>query len=233
MAGTKIKGIFVPPGGRQALKARFLDFGFRHNPDALRRLATDVRSKLMTPREWAKLYRLEGTWVEVWVGDTLEDWVRQPYLVSAIDQLASTEQPRTILYPPPRDESTAADMFTFSVSQIPTSKLSLGITMGGSFGDDEPDDDWERFKFQMHSQLDYALHRYQPIALRQGASREILLPKDLLTKLEVTAAYYFCGMSLERILPRLRERVGDRATLHRWIKKVAKLLDIPMKRRRR
>ena len=104
--------------------------------------------------------------------------------------------------------------------------------MGGSFGDDEPGDDWLRFTKQMHAQLDHALNWYQLLALREGTSREVLVPKDLLTKLEVAGVYFFCNMSAERILRVLVEKVGDRTTPHRWIQTAAKLLDIPMKRRR-
>jgi hypothetical protein len=110
MANTKNKTVFVPPGWRQALKARFLDFGFQHNPDALTLLATEVRSGKITPLQWANQHHLGATWVEEWVHDVLEAWRSQPYLVSEIDQLGNAKLPPNIYYPAPRDESTADDV---------------------------------------------------------------------------------------------------------------------------
>ena len=57
MARFKDEPVFVPPGWPQAF---------------------NIRNKGMTPREWAKHYGLEETWVEVWIADTLETWEKQP-----------------------------------------------------------------------------------------------------------------------------------------------------------
>jgi hypothetical protein len=231
MARSSKKPVFTSPGWHQALKARFLNFGFRHNPDALRLLATEVRESKITPQQWANQYHLGGTWVEEWVGDVLIAWGNQPYLVSEVDQLGNTDLPPTVYYPAPRDESTADDVFSFSVNGIPNSKLSLGITAGGSVPEGEPDDDWLQFKKQMHGNLDRALDWYQQNALDLGSSREVLIPNDLFRKTEVTAVYFFCAKNPAQILPILLERVGDRTTVHRWIQEITKLLDIPMKKR--
>jgi len=231
MARSKNKTVFAPPSWRRALKARFLDFAFRRNPNALRILAIEVRAGKITPRQWVDQYQLGGTWVEEWVADVLDAWQMQPYMFSEIDRLGNTKLPPSIYYPPPRDESTADDVFSFKVDTVPTSKLSIGITAGGSIPDGEPDDDWLRFRKQMHANLDRALDWYHQNALDLGASREVLIPNDLFRKTEVTAVYFFCAKSPEQILPNLVERVGDRTTLHRWIREISKLLDLPTKKR--
>lgn len=227
MARTKNKPVFTSPRWQQALKALFLHFAFHHRPEALRRLVTEVRNNAITPQDWANLYGVAGTWVEVWVADTLEAWKTQPYLLADLDQAGNT-----VLYPPPRDESTADDVFSFSVSAIPLAKLSLGITMGGSLPDGQPEDDWLRFKEQIHRSLESALESYRQRAAQLGASREVLVPKDLLLKTEATAVYFFCGKNPGQLLKLLKQKVGDRTTVYRWIREIAKLLEMPMKRRR-
>lgn len=231
MARSKNKLAFVPPDWHQALRARFLDYGFLHNPSALRQLATDVRSNAMTTRQWASQYHLEETWVEEWVGDVLEVWRNEPYLVSEVAQRGDVKPPGTIRYPLPRDGRTADDPFSYSVSTVPTSNLSLGITMGGSVPDDEPDDDRLRFRKQVHTNLDHALDLYYERVVCKNARREVIVPKDLLRKTEVTAVYLFCSVSPENMLPKLLETVGSRITVYRWIKQIADLLEIPIQKR--
>jgi hypothetical protein len=229
MAGKKKAKVFAPPGWRQALKCQFLNFAFVHNRHALQLLAVDVKNGSMTPHEWAKSFNLAGTWVEEWAQDTLEFWVMFPDLGPEGSNPGNNEQPIEVSYPPPCDEKNDADVFSFKISVVPISKLALGITVGGSLRKDEPEDDWQRFKKRVHASLDFALEEYCQNAVRSGASDELLVPSDLDLKVEVTAAYFFCGMSPAQLRYRLVTKVGDNSTVYRWIKEIAKLLNIPMK----
>ena len=211
MARPKDKPVFTPPGWRQALKSWFLHYAFHHHPEALIQLAAEVRSSVITARQWAKRYDVAETWVEEWAGDALETWWIHPNLLSP-----------SILYPPPQDDSTTDDVFSFKVALLPPSKLSLGITMGGIIQDVE-DDDWKRFKKQLHQSLEDALNSYR------AKASETLIPRDLLRKTEAAAVYFFCGMIPEAILPKLDEKVEEASTVYRWIKEIANLLELPMR----
>ena len=231
MARTAKKPVFASPDWNRALKARFLDSGFRHNQEALRQLAVDVRAGTVTPQQWAEQFSLGETWVEEWAQDVIDYWEVVQYPVPDLARLDATRSV-TIVYPPPRDGSKENDLFSFSVETVPTSKLSIGITMGGSV-EGEPDDDWNRFKAQMHANLERALDSYRQKALCSGASREVRIPNDLLRKADVTAFYFFRQMSPRQIISQLVERVGAETTVYRWIKEIATLLDLPMRSRQR
>src|SRR5271169_3966558 len=126
MAGKSRPQVFGMPTWRQALRAKFLDFGFRHNPDALRLLATQVKNGLMTPRAWVDSFDLGDTWVEEWVNDTLAYWKDRPDSCPDFPEPQTNGQPAVLSYPPPRVAQNAEDVFEFSVRGVPVSKLSLG-----------------------------------------------------------------------------------------------------------
>jgi hypothetical protein len=178
MARKKREMTFVCPGWEQAVKALFLSFGLAHNLNALHQLATDVRDGKMTVRQWANQYGLGKSWVEEWAQDTLCAWRDEPLLIAELTRLVDRRgpDPKNIQYDPPREHCKAADFFRFTASAgpftyrvltIPTSKLSIGVTMGGSV-EGEPDDDWLRFRQRMHEQFDLAFNRYQTRAERSS-----------------------------------------------------------------
>ena len=166
--------------------------------------------------EWATRYGLGETWVEGWAKEVIATWEMEPYLIGDLDR-PNGNRPN-ILYPQPRDARKPADEFKFSVSTMPTSKLSIGILAGGSKKD--PDDDWLRFKKQTKDNLDRAIERYRKHALASGASREVVMPKELRLKIETAALYFFCEMSPQTLLQNLIMRVGAETTVYRWIKKL-------------
>jgi hypothetical protein len=65
---------FEPPGFVQATRARFLEFARLHNSPAFRLLATRVWPDEMTVHDWAKLFHVDGTWVEEWARDAIRQW---------------------------------------------------------------------------------------------------------------------------------------------------------------
>ena len=229
MARSTDKRVFTTPAWIQAAKCWFIDYGFRHNPDALGRLATEVRTGEITPREWATRYGLSETWVEGWAKEVIATWEMEPYLIGDLDR-PNGNRPN-ILYPQPRDARKPADVFNFSVSTMPTSTLSAGILAGGSR--ENPGDDGRRFKKQMRDILERALEQYEKHVLTSGASREIVVPRAPYLKIETAALYFFCEMSPQTLLQNLIMRVGAETTVYRWIKEITKLLDLPMKRRGR
>src|ERR1039458_5665371 len=63
---------FEPPGFKQAVLARFIEYARRHGSAALHLLATDVWRGEMTLDAWAKSFNVAGTWVEAWAQDVRE-----------------------------------------------------------------------------------------------------------------------------------------------------------------
>ena len=106
--------------------------------------------------------------------------------------------------PKPDDEHTDADVFNFTVSVLPKSRLADGLTRGGRAPSGLSD--WEAFKREMHAALEYQLNEYrywrfvvdgeQP---PKRASREVIIPKDLDLYLQKAAVYYFGEMKIEEI----------------------------------
>src|ERR1035438_2836723 len=64
---------FEPPGFKQAVRARFIEYARRHGSAALHLLATDVWRGEMTLDAWAKSFNVAGTWVEAWAALTRRD----------------------------------------------------------------------------------------------------------------------------------------------------------------
>jgi hypothetical protein len=240
MAGKPRQQAFVGPRWKRAIKAKFLDFGFRNNPDALKRLTTEVKSGEITASAWAKSYDLGGTWVESWAEHTLSVWELRPDLCP--------ENLFDVRYPPPDDEHTQKDifkfsfrgvpdaehthpeMFKFSFSGVPESKLSLGLTLGGAFGNNA-EDDWERFRQQARQKLDLALDQYRAKPSISRASSEMIPPKDLDLKVETAALYFFGQKTPEKLRPHLVSTVGDRTTVNRWLKAIVVLLQLKLRQR--
>src|ERR1022692_4346832 len=65
---------FEPPGFKQAVRARFIEYARRHGSAALHLLATDVWRGEMTLDAWAKSFNVAGTWVEAGAQDVLDAW---------------------------------------------------------------------------------------------------------------------------------------------------------------
>lgn len=237
MARPKKAKTFAPPSWQQAIRAKFLNYAVAHNSPALRLLATEVRDGHMTVRQWVVALGVAGTWIEQWAENAIEYWRTNPPTFRGNGEVE-------MWFPAPRDGQTAADVFTYSVTDTPRSRASLGVTMGGSLkwytqrpGDPEPVaqhdplNDWEQFKKEQHAMLEDALNRYQENAVHSGASDRIAIPAELDRKLEIAALYVFCGMSPERIWNRGRNGIhADRTTINRWLKEVMPLLDLKMRR---
>jgi hypothetical protein len=96
MGRPKKRLYFEPPGFRQAVRARFIEFGRRHDSRALRLLGTKVWSEEVNVREWAKSFNVVGTWVEQWAQDTLDAWRKGTFYPPPI---ASESGNLTMWYP--------------------------------------------------------------------------------------------------------------------------------------
>jgi hypothetical protein len=229
MPRKKKQKVFAPPGWRQAIKAKFLSLAFHHNPNALYLLATKGRAGVITAHEWADSLNVAGTWIEQWAEDTLQAWRLEPYLCDIAPGPNNTAN-GSVLYPPPRDRQTEADVFSFKISATPMCRLLFGITIGGGpLRADEPQDDWERFRKEIQAKLDDALDRYRENAVHLGASCEIAVPGDLDLKLEIAALYVFGFKSAEE-LGKQSAVLRDRTVVYRWLDDILGLLGLSMKK---
>jgi hypothetical protein len=166
MARPKKTPVLVTPEWRQAVKVEFLTVAFHYAPDAFELLQSDVRQNRMTVRDWADRFDVGGSWVEAWAAKTVSDWDLYPELFPNFHS--------------PSDEKTEADRFSYTVSrESPLTKFALGRTVGGSLSPGAEEDDWERFRSALHRDLDRALDQYREKALREGATREFVIPEDL------------------------------------------------------
>jgi hypothetical protein len=224
MARQKKQPVFAPPGWRQAIKSKFLRNAFHFNPQALSLLATKVRAREITEQDWAASFGVAGTWIEEWAKDTLQSWREQPSYCPAPDDAGK----RWVFFATPRDGETEADVFSFEISAKPLCRLSFGVTIGGYLQDGEPEDDWERFKRQMHESLDNALKAFRMKAVQSGSSREIIVPSDLDLKLELAALYLFSNKSPTELAENAAV-ARDRTVVYRWLKEILTLLELPMK----
>ena len=119
---------FEPPGFKQAVRARFIEYARRHGSRALHLLATDVWRGEMTLDAWAKSFNVAGTWVEAWAQDVLDAWregIRYP--APAVSESGVL----TMWYPSPDDGHTAADLFSCHLTGTPLAQLQHGIIFGG------------------------------------------------------------------------------------------------------
>src|ERR1017187_5338458 len=115
---------FEPPGFKQAVRARFIEYARRHGSAALHLLATDVWRGEMTLDAWAKSFNVAGTWVEAWAQDVLDAWregIRYP--APAVSESGVL----TMWYPSPDDGHTAADVFSCHLTGTPLAQLQHGI----------------------------------------------------------------------------------------------------------
>jgi hypothetical protein len=224
MARQKKQPVFAPPGWRQAIKSKFLRNAFHFNPQALSLLATKVRAREITEQDWAASFGVAGTWIEEWAKDTLQSWREQPSYCPAPDDAGK----RWVFFATPRDGETEADVFSFEISAKPLCRMSFGVTIGGYLQEGEPEDDWERFKRQMHESLDNALKDFRMKAVQSGSSREIVIPSGLDLKLELAALYLFSNKSPTELAENAAV-ARDRTVVYRWLKEILTLLELPMK----
>ncbi len=219
--------VLVSPSALQAIRTKFLNFAVRHNSPALRLLATKVYPSEMSVHQWADSLNVAETWLEQWAQDTVMAWCQ-----GASPAPKKTEDGKLELaFRAPRDERAPADEFRYTISATPLSKLAHAVTVGGSpWWIEQPADDWERFKKEIHDQIDGALERFLEKAVQLGASREIKIPDELDKKLEGAALYILCGTGTAQLHSGLRTRVGDVSTVYRWLRETLRLLDLPMKK---
>lgn len=213
MSRKKQQPVLVPPDGIQTVKAEFLECARILTPAGFNILGTDVKAGKMSVRQWADYFGLAGTWIERWAEDTVRTWELHPKTFP--------------YYPAPRDEATDAGYFYYAVSGIrPFSRLSLGLTMGGSLRGGSEENDWRSFVTAMHTDLDEALEEYKQAALKSGAIRFALIPNDLGLKLTVAAHYLFGKKSAAEIaaLPTVRR---DRTVVTRWLDQILTILNLP------
>src|SRR2546429_9932387 len=70
---------FEPPGFRQAVRARFIEFARFHNSRAIYLLGTEVWSGETSLHDWAESFNVSKTWVEQWAQDALDSWREGTY----------------------------------------------------------------------------------------------------------------------------------------------------------
>lgn len=113
-----------PPGFRQTVRARFIEFGVRHNCHALRLLCTKVRNGEMSLQAWAESFHVAETWVEQWAQDALDSWklyTEAPapaenlpwWIMAPRDPLPAgmrPYEPGRLVCPPPEVQASKLDM---------------------------------------------------------------------------------------------------------------------------
>lgn len=218
MPRPKKKRTLVTPAWEAALKTKFLDYSFRLYPLPLQELFLQVAAKKLTLREWAQSWQVSGTWIEKWASDTLKDWSKSPPVPDG-----------GINYYGPSARETEG--FSFKIeNEHPDCRIAFGLTVGGKPFDDEPQDDWERFRGNMHKRLDFALEQFHRTALVAGSFNELDVDSDpdLDLKIATAAMNVFGQLSAGRIAPQVRY---ERSTVTRWLDKILDHLDLgPAKR---
>jgi len=222
VARPKKKPIFLPAGGQQAIRGKFLRFAFYHGSPALHLLATDVQQERTTVANWAKSLGQAGTWLEQWAQDALVSWKNHTYPPPKQDD----EGILNVYFPWP-DEQGEEDVFHCTLEGKPLSRLAHRVTIAGApWWDEGMPDDRETFRKQMHDKLDRELNEFFKEALRLGRSKELRLPADLDLKLEASALYLLCGKSRVELAAAVH---AAEATVYGWLTETLELLQLQMK----
>jgi hypothetical protein len=217
---------FLPAGFHQAVRALFIRLALLHGSRALRLIATAVWPCEMTPKHWAELFNQSGTWLEQYADDALDFWRSYPQI--------GPESGNPLVYPGPRSESTAADVFSFATEAMPLSRIQHGITLGGdpSVIWQPAEDDETAFRRQIHQKLDAALDEYFQNAVASGTSIKIRIPTDLNFKIETTALYLLCDKSCRDLIT-LPKNPGfpnvEEDAMRKWLRETTTLLRLRSK----
>ncbi len=219
---------FEPPGFKQAVRARLIEYARRHGSAALHLLATDVWRGEMTLDAWAKSFNVAGTWVEAWAQDVLDAWregIRYP--APAVSESGVL----TMWYPSPDDGHTAADLFSCHLTGTPLAQLQHGIIFGGDASAcwNPGEDDETAFRRRMHARLDDALDDFFRHAPEFGASSRITIPKGLDLKIECAALYLLCSVSRADLVKRLKSTHVAKEAMYNWLQDAMQVLDLRTK----
>ena len=132
MGRRKAKTTLVPPLWIQTLRAKFLDLAFKVNPAARELLATKGYQGELSASAWAQTFGVNGTWIEQWAKETLEDWKKFPEWVTFDPQTGALAH---VTYDGPKGAQTDVDTFSYSTSGNIPSPYAIGVVAGGRLPD--------------------------------------------------------------------------------------------------